>query len=511
MTDHPEASPPGAPNTRGAVGNTLLQLAAQLTGAVFTAALTLYLVRALGPAGYGVFAIAVSISLLVLLPSDIGLSAATARFLAERRDDPEAASGVLARGLQLKLIAGTLTTIALFALAPLIAHAYGDSGLTWPIRWVAIALFGQGLVYFLNACFAAVRMVSSSLKTYAVESAAETAASIVLVGVGLGVAGAALGRAVGYAVGAAAGLILVRPVSGPFRRAWGSRRALAVRTIGRYAGSMMIVDAAHTAIAQLDVLFIAGIVSVQTAGPFAAVTRLFTLVNYLGTAVASGVAPRLARTATTEPDARVFELGLKYVVICEGVFLAPLVVWAKPIVALALGSGYGDAVGIMRALAPTAILGGLATVLALGVNYLGEARRRVPVMLGVLLLGVALTYLLVETVGVIGAAIADDVVLLAHVIAHLWICRRMIEINVRRFALTNVRTLAAAAAMALTLAAVGTARLSPSEWILGSACGVLVFLLALLLSGEVTRRELASAWQTTLTALRRVKPTRVGI
>ena len=92
---------------------------------------------------------------------------------------------------------------------------------------------------------------------------------------------------------------------------------------------MMIVDAAHTAIAQLDVLFIAGIVSVQTAGPFAAVTRLFTLVNYLGTAVASGVAPRLARTATTEPDARVFELGLKYVVICEGVFLAPLVVWAK--------------------------------------------------------------------------------------------------------------------------------------------------------------------------------------
>lgn len=493
------------------MGNTLLQLAAQLTGAVFTAALTLYLVRALGPNGYGVFAIAVSISLLVLLPSDVGLSAATARFLAERRDDPTAASGVLARGLQLKLIAGGLTTVALFALAPLIARAYGDQGLTWPLRWVAIALFGQGLVYFLNACFAAVRTVSSSLKMYTCESSAEAAASIVLVAAGLGVAGAALGRAAGYAVGAAAGLMLVRPISGPRRRAWRGRRTLAVRTIGRYASSMMIVDAAHTAIAQLDVLFIAGIVSVQAAGPFAAVTRLFTLINYLGTAVASGVAPRLARTATTEPDTRVFELGLKYVVICEGVFLAPLVVWASPIVSLALGSGYGDAVGVMRALAPTAVLGGLATVLALGVNYLGEARRRVPVMVGVLLLGAVSTYVLVETVGVIGAAIADDLVLLAHVIAHLWICRRMIEIDLRRFTLTTLRTLAAAVVMGVAIAAFGTSRLSPAEWILGGACGLLVFTLTLWLSREVTRRELASTGQAALTAWHRVRPTRIDV
>lgn len=511
MTDPSEASPPGPRNTHGAVGNTFLQLAAQLTGAAFTAALTLYLVRTLGPGGYGLFAIAVSISLLVLLPSDVGLSAAAARFLAEHRDDPDAASGVLARGLHMKLIAGALTTIALFALAPLIARAYSEPGLTWPLRWVAIALFGQGLVYFLNACFAAARMVSSSLKMYTCESAAETAASVVLVAAGLGVAGAALGRAVGYALGAAAGLILVRPITGPVRRAWRSREAIAVRTIGRYAGSMMIVDAAHTAIAQVDVLFIAGILSAQAAGPFAAVTRLFTLVNYLGTAVASGVAPGLARTATTEPDTRAFELGLKYVVICEGVLLAPLVVWAKPIVSLALGSGYGDAVGVMRTLAPTAVLGGLATVLALGVNYLGEARRRVPVMLGVLVLGVGSTYVLVETVGVIGAAIADDLVLLAHVIAHLWICRRMIEINLGRFTLTNVRTLAAAVVMALVLAAVGTARLSPAEWILGGACGVLAFTMTLWLSGEVTRRELASARHATLTVLHRVRPTRVGV
>ena len=511
VTDAPEASRPGTGGTQGAVGNTLLQLAAQLTGAAFTAVLTLYLVRALGPHGYGAFAIAVSISLLVLLPSDFGLSAAAARFLAERRHDPEAASGVLARGLHLKLIAGAVTTVALFAAAPLIAHAYGDPGLTWPLRWVSIALFGQGLVYFLNACFAAVRTVSGSLKMYTCESAVETGASVVLVAAGLGVAGAALGRAVGYAVGAAAGLMLARPITGSLRRAWMGRRVLPARAIGRYAGSMMIVDAAHTAIAQVDVLFIAGLLSVSAAGPFAAVTRLFILINYLGAAVASGVGPRLARSAGTEPDARTFELGLKYVVIFEGAFVAPLIVWARPIVSLALGSGYGESIGVMRVLAPAAVLGGLAPVLALGVNYLGEARRRVPVMLGVLLLGVASTYVLVGTVGVIGAAIADDLVLLAHVIAHLWICRRMIEIDLRRFALTNVRVLAAALVMGLAMAAVGTSHLTPTEWILGTATGLVVFTVTLRLSGEVTSQELGSVWRAMLTGLRRVRPTRVDV
>lgn len=512
MTGPPEASRPGARTTRGPVGNTLLQLAAQLTGAAFTAVLTLYLVRALGPTGYGAFAIAVSISLLVLLPSDFGLSAAAARFLAERRHDADAAAGVLARGLHLKLIAGAVTTIALFAAAPLIAHAYGDPGLTWPLRWVSIALFGQGLVYFLNACFAALRTVSSSLMMYTCESAAETCASVVLVAVGLGVAGAGLGRAVGYAVGAAVGLILARRfTAGPLRRAWLSRRVLSVRALGRYAGSMMIVDAAHTAIAQVDVLFIAGLLSVQAAGPFAAVTRLFTLINYLGTAVASGVGPRLARSARAEPDVRTFGLGLKYVVIFEGVLVAPLVVWARPIVSLALGSGYGESVGVMRALAPAAVLGGLATVLALGVNYLGEARRRVPVMLGVLALGLASTYLLVDTIGVIGAAIADDLVLLAHVLAHLWICRRLIEIDLRRFALTNVRVLAAAVPMGLAMALVGTSRLTPLQWLIGVAAGLLVFTLTLWLSGEVTRQEFGSMRRVAMMALRTVRPRRVNV
>src|SRR5215212_1936883 len=61
------AAPPRADSiTR----NTAFGLATQLTTAAFTAALTLILVRVLGPDEYGVFAIAVGMGTLLVLVSD---------------------------------------------------------------------------------------------------------------------------------------------------------------------------------------------------------------------------------------------------------------------------------------------------------------------------------------------------------------------------------------------------------------------------------------------------------
>src|SRR5207248_6384799 len=100
-------------------------------------------VRALGASGYGVFALAVSIGTLVLLPSDFGLPAAVARFVAERREQPLTAAGVLLRGVQLKLIGASIGSLALWIASAPIANAYGDLRLKWPLRWIALSIFGQ--------------------------------------------------------------------------------------------------------------------------------------------------------------------------------------------------------------------------------------------------------------------------------------------------------------------------------------------------------------------------------
>ena len=77
------------------VRNAAFAVGVKLVGSVFTAVLTMFLVRYLGPAEYGVFALAMSVGGLVLIPSDLGISHSAARFIAELRGKPDDVSAVI--------------------------------------------------------------------------------------------------------------------------------------------------------------------------------------------------------------------------------------------------------------------------------------------------------------------------------------------------------------------------------------------------------------------------------
>ncbi len=507
MNENGRTSSLPASQAHGPLRNTLLQLAAQFATAGFTAILTVFLVRKLGAAGYGIFVTALAVGTLAELPSDFGLPAAIARFVAERRHDPAAVSAILARGLQLKVCGAMIGSLALVAGAVPIADAYGHPGLVWPLRWVAIAIFGQGLLAFCSANFAALRNVTSTLKMVVCESVVETMASVALVAAGTGVTGAVLGRAVGYTFGGLVGLWLVRRITGPLRAAWKRRGIVSIRSIAGYAGAMMIVDVFHSAIAQIDILLVGAILGLDAAGQFGAVNRLYTFLTYLGISVASGVGPRLVRGGGGKPDARSFASGLRHLIVAQGLLLAPLVVWARPIISLVLGSGYRPSVEIMQALAPMVILGGLAPVLALGANYLGEARRRVPIMIVTLAVALVANYVLLRTIGLIGAAIADDFAFVVHVGAHFWLCRRFVELDLKELALTLLRTLLAASSMGVVLAALGTGHLSVPVWFAGVLVGPAAFGATLFLLREITSGDIR-AWSGRLaTAVGRARAT----
>ena len=144
--------------------NTGFALAAQAITATLTAGLTIFLVRALSPHSYGVFALALAVGALVLQPSDFGISQSAARFVAERRNDPGRIAAILADALRLKVIAGIAAAAGLIALAGPIAAAYGEPALAWPIRATAIAVFAQGMMTFWGTAFISLRRVSLNLR-----------------------------------------------------------------------------------------------------------------------------------------------------------------------------------------------------------------------------------------------------------------------------------------------------------------------------------------------------------
>ncbi len=502
------AYPRNSDPDEGIARNTAFALFVQLTTAGFTAVLTLYLTRELGPAGYGLLALAIGVGALLNLPSDFGVSQSAARFIAENRGDRNAVKTLLGSALALKLVVALLVSGALFAAAGPVADAYGTPALTWPLRGVAIALFGQSLMLLFQASFVALRRVSVNLRLVFSESAMETLASIALVLLGGGATGAAFGRGIGYAFGGFVALVLAVRVLG-----WGAidvRRSRGghLRRVAGYAGALLIIDAAFTLFNAIDVLVIGALVGTVGVGLFEAPTRLVTFLHYPGYAVANGITPRLARTPGHEPDVDSFRSALRYLIIFQAALTTPVAVWATPIVDLLLGAEYAPSANVLRALAPFVFLSGLAPLVSLAVNYIGEVRKRIPLAVAALLVDFAIAITLVPEIGIVAGAIGSSLGYLIYVPGHLWICKQALGIPLRPLVLTLGRSLCAGVAMALVLLAFGTGELSLVGWVVGPILGTGAFLAVLILTRELSVGELRTGAEIASTRLRRSRDRR---
>ena len=469
--------------------NAAFALAPQATTAVFTAGVTVFLVRALGPDEYGLWALALGFAGLMLLPADFGVSQSAARFIAERRGNPTAIAAVLAEAVRLKLLLTSLFALVLIALAGPIATLYDAPDLGWPLRGVALALFGQSIMLLFAKAFVSMGRIAWQLRLFLSESAVETTATIALVLIAGGATAAAFGRAIGYLCGAVLGAILVWRLLG--RRAVVERRGgPGLRALGSYAGAMLVVEGGFAVFSQLGVLFVGALLGTTAAGIYGAPLRLTVLLHYPGLAFGQAIAPRLARHPDHPPDVPSFRAALRYLVILQAAIAVGIAVWARPIADLVLGPGYEESAEVLRALAPFVFLQGLGPLVSTAVNYLGEARRRVPIVLGSVLLNLVLAVVLIEAIGLTGAAISVDVSYAFYVGAHLWICARLLDLPLRPLAATAARTLAAAAALAGVLFALGTADLGPVEWVGGIAGGSAAFLAVLIATRETSVSEL---------------------
>jgi O-antigen/teichoic acid export membrane protein len=375
--------------------------------------------------------------------------------------------------------------------APWLASAYDEPALTWPLRAIALALFGHSVMSLFRGIFVALGRNSIDLRLVTSESAVETGASIGLVLLGAGAAGAAFGRAIGYGVGAALGVLLVRSLLGPQAVAFREFRWSRARPLARYAGALGVVEGSWKAFGHVDALVVGGFLQSAAVGIYQAPMRLILFLQQPSTAVANAVVPRLARSGDEQPAVVQFVQALRYVIVFQALLVPPLVVWADPITALLLGPEYEESANVLRALTPFVFLSGIATLLSLAANFLGEARRRVPIALATLALDVVLALALVPTVGVVGAAIATSIAYLGYTVGHLWICLRILPLPLRPLLLTTARAAAAAAAAGAVLAALGTGDLAVLEWALGAAVAPAAFLLTLAATRELRGRDVA--------------------
>jgi O-antigen/teichoic acid export membrane protein len=482
--------------------NTVFSFAASMSTAAFTAVLTLYLTRALGPSEYGTFALALGLTGLLLVPSAIGSTQSAARFVAERHGNTSEIVGVLGMTLRTRLVTAFVVALALFPLAGPISALYNTPGLVWPLRGVAISLFGQSLMGFAMTIFTALRRTSRGLRLVVSESAIEFTATVSLVLLGGGATGAAFGRAVGYICGGALGMILLgrhlgrsplfRTGPSPVRR----------RTYAGYAGAMFIVQGAQVAFSAIDVLLLGAFLNPSAVAFFSAPLRLIVFLRNPALALAQGVAPRMARHPDRPLDVTALVRALRYQLILQAALVAFVIVWAEPLARLLFGAGFSESAAVLRAISPYVFLSGLGPLVVIPLNYRGEGPRRIPIAIGALALNAAIDVILIPKMGVLGAAVGTDVGFAVYLAAHVRLSHQVFGLPLKPLAATSARSLVGAGALAVVLALTGTGSLSAVEWILGLAAGAVVFLTTLVLTGELSRSDAQAMWSLPKKVLR---------
>jgi O-antigen/teichoic acid export membrane protein len=473
--------------------NVGFSFAAQMVGAAATAALTLYLVRALGPSEFGALGIALGLGALVLLPGDFGISGSASRFIAEHRGEWPVIGGLLRDAMRVKLVVTGVLALAMFALAEPIADAYGSGALTWTLRGMALAIFGQSFFMLFTGAFVALGRISLNLRLVTTESLVEVASATTLVLLGAGAAGAAFGRAIGFSVAVGLGIVLGIKAIGRSNLLHGRAPEGGSRRIFRYGGALMVIDGAYALLVPIGTLLLGAFLDARAVGVYSAPARFIVFLHYPGLSIASAVAPRLARGRNTEPDVPALVSGLRWIILIQTVLVAPTIVWARPITEILLGDGYARSADVLALLAPFTFMSGFAPLLSLSVNYLGEARRRVPIAVITLLLSVGLDIWLIQDIGLLGSAISSDIAYGFYVLGHLWICKRLLDLPLRPVARDLARALLAAAAMSGVMAAFGTHHLDASAIVAGGIAGVAVYVGVLLLTRAVTVEELRGA------------------
>ena len=487
--------------TEGIGRNAVFALLVQVTTGIFTTVVTLYLVRALGAGGLGLFALALSVGRLAMLAADAGIPLSLARFLAETIGDRRSAAELVADALRLKLVTAAAVAAGLFAAAGPIAAAYGEPALVWPLRGIALSLFAESLLALYMAALIALGRNAVNLRITFVESMVEAASIITLVALGAGAAGAAFGRAIGYAVGA---FVATRIVFGLFGRALVvARSGGRTRDIAAYAAPLALTSGVYTLYSQVDVMIVGAFLGTTGVGVFAAPMQLTIPLAYVGQALANSVAPRQAASAEG-PNVRAFETSVRWLIIVQAALLAPIIVWPEEIVRVLFGPEYAESADVLRALAPLIFLRGLGPLISTTVNYLGRARQRIPIAVAALAVMVAIDVALLPRIGVVAAAIGASVAYCLYVPAHFAICWRELDFQLRPLALTCLRAFVAAGAMAGVLLAVGTGPLSVGSLVAGALAGTVAFLGALLLTREISRSEIRRGRQAVSIRLARL-------
>ncbi len=385
---------------------------AQLIARALNFVLLAALARSLGSEGAGGYATAVSVSLIVLLVSDLGLSP---RLIREASADPERRLPLFHDTLAWKLALVPLTGLGIAAAALFLPYPAEVRGLVVWMGAAAILLsFAQTNEALLRAREAmhweALASIAQSVLTTGLTLA------LLLAGGGLLVTGAA--RVMGALASLAlTGFVLRRDLS------FGGRRERAT-----LQGALPYLSTAsmNLAYGQIDILLLSLVTSQSAVGEYALISRIVLVAGTFASTGAAGFLPTLARAFAREGDARFRQLTAAALgaAAVAGILAA---LGLRAVGGFVITLAYGDAFAHLVPLFATATTYVLLRFLSAALGMVLTAADRQGTRATCILLGLVATVVLIVlwvpsrgVEGAIDALVASELTLVACLAVAAW-------------------------------------------------------------------------------------------
>src|SRR2546430_164291 len=280
------------------VRNTLINAVATVGGMAITILLTPFMLRHLGTTSFGIWALALTLTVATgyLSLTDLGLQQAAVRFLADARREADRAALISIFSTTLAIFAGIAAVVAVIvaALAPLFASLFSVHGEVRHAAILSFAIVGGQVLFDLPAL--AYRAVLESDQRFGAiraidlgRAACFAALTVIALLLGRGVVAVSAASAAAAAVGLIGYVLSVRAITPEAKFQASSLTRAQLRPLFRFSGSLFVLRVLSVAYRQMDKVILGVILTVSAVASYEVAVRvqaaLFLVIGLGGSAL----------------------------------------------------------------------------------------------------------------------------------------------------------------------------------------------------------------------------------
>lgn len=397
----------------------------------------------LGAKNYGILSLTIPFQGVLQTLSAGGLPPVIAKYVAENLalDKKEAATQVLNTSLKLMLVLGLLFgLVMIFILAPWLAFDwFGKPEALLPLQAVGFITPFSVIVGAYRGAFQGVYKMELIVATRAVEQFFMITVAVLLVSLGLYAAGAVIGTAIGFFLSAIVALILYKrylndilpSVSEENKLSFKEELELSKKLIA-FSIPVVITALSEMGIYDISIFIIGAFLTSELVGSFNISNTVSRLPLIISTSVGVAILPAASEALSMNNKALLsnyIRQSFRYVLL----FVLPLCVGLSLFSSPTLGLLFPNAIAGAPALSILVIGMSFYSIFVVSSNIAqGIGRPKIPMYSLIMgtVLNAILTWFLVQSMGIVGAAIATTISTFLIMIPSIIITFRAIDIKI---------------------------------------------------------------------------------